>query len=373
MIKQLHLKNFKCFESQMIGLNNLTVLTGLNGMGKSSVLQALLVLRQSFLKNLLPTTGLGLNGDFVQMGTAKDVLYEYAHEDELEIGITWDDAFTAKFVLRYVPEADVLRIISSDMGDEVFKRMPFNDLHHYLRAERLGPRTVNEVSDYEVRQHRQIGPAGEYTEHFLQMYGTDKIKYSQLLRSHTIPNDLQSQVQAWLSEISPGTTIHLEMYPKLDRVTLQYSFLTGEQRSNPYRATSVGFGITYALPIIVAILSSKIGGIVLLENPEAHIHPRGQSIIGELMGRAARAGIQIIVETHSDHILNGIRVAIREGIVDPADVAIHYFTRMEEKGRVYCKIETPNVDKDGRLDIWPEGFFDEWDKNLERLITPRDS
>jgi predicted ATPase len=132
----------------------------------------------------------------------------------------------------------------------------------------------------------------------------------------------------------------------------------------------VGFGITYVLPVLVAVLSSSPGSIVLVENPEAHLHPRGQVQVGELLARAANAGVQVIVETHSDHVLNGIRGAVHSGIIDPKSLAIHYFSRIEVEGRVHSIVESPVIDKDGRFDRWPEGFFDEWDKSLERLLEP---
>lgn len=371
MIKQLLLRNFKCFESQSLKMNKLTLLAGLNGMGKSSVLQAFLLLRQSYLDGLLPDTGLVLNGTLVQMGTAKDVLYEDAQSDEFEIGMTWDDGVNTKFVIQYHREANVLKINPTVFDNRIFSRMPFTDGFHYLQAERLGPRTTNAVSDYQVREHRQLGTAGEYTEHFLYMYGAENVEHVKLCRIKSSPQDLKSQVQAWLNEISPGTELHLAMHTEMDIINLQYSFITGKQRSNAYRSTSVGFGITYVLPVLVALLSSAAGSLVLIENPEAHLHPRGQFIIGELLTRAASAGVQVIVETHSDHILNGIRVAVHDGIVKPKDVAIHYFSRTEVEGRVCSKVISPDIDKDGRLDQWPDGFFDEWDKSLERLLEPR--
>jgi predicted ATPase len=370
MIKQIFLRNFKCFESQTLNVKDLTLLSGLNGMGKSSVLQALLLLRQSYLDGLLPETGLELNGSLVKLGTAKDVLYEDAQSDEFEIGIGWTDGSAAKFVLQYNREADVLKIDPGTLDRDIFTRVPFTDGFHYLQAERIGPRTANAVSDYQVREHRQVGTAGEYAEHFLHVYGGESIKSGSLLHFGSEPKALKPQIQAWLHEISPGTELHLEMHEEMDLVNLRYSFVTGEQRSNNYRSTSVGFGITYILPVLVAILSSAPGSIVLVENPEAHLHPRGQVRMGELLARAASAGIQVIVETHSDHVLNGIRVAVHAGVIDSNSLALHYFSRREEGGRVRCSIESPVIDKDGRLDRWPEGFFDEWDKALELLLMP---
>lgn len=74
-----------------------------------------------------------------------------------------------------------------------------------------------------------------------------------------------------------------------------------------FTAQNVGFGISYVLPIVLALVKAKKGELIILENPEAHLHPRGQRKMGELIARAAQGGVQVIVETHSDHILNGIR------------------------------------------------------------------
>jgi predicted ATPase len=370
VIKQINLRNFKCFESQHLVINKLTLLTGLNGMGKSTVLQALLLLRQSYLDGLLPKTGLELNGSLVKMGTAKDVLYEDAQVDEFEIGLVWDDGDATSFVLKYHKEADVLRIDSGHQNSNVFAKALFTNDFHYLQAERLGPRTINAVSDFQAREHNQLGTSGEYAQHFLYLNGNKKFKDIKLLDGESEPIDLNTQVQTWLNEICPGTEFHFEMHPEMDLINSRYSFVTGEQRSNFYRPTAVGFGITYVLPVLVALLSSGPKSIVIIENPEAHLHPRGQVRMGELIARVAAMGVQVIVETHSDHVLNGVRVAVHGGTLNPESISLHYFSRVEEEGRVHSSVDSPVLDKNGRLDHWPDGFFDEWDKSLEHLLGP---
>lgn len=78
-------------------------------------------------------------------------------------------------------------------------------------------------------------------------------------------------------------------------------------------ATNVGFGITYALPILVSGLTVPEGGMLLVENPEAHLHAKAQSNMGYFLARMAAAGVRVIIETHSEHIVNGIRRMIVEG------------------------------------------------------------
>ena len=99
----------------------------------------------------------------------------------------------------------------------------------------------------------------------------------------------------------------------MDIVRMNFSFVDKNAgvTSNEYRPTSVGFGIAYVLPVLVALLSANEKYMVIIENPEAHLHPRGQVAMGELIARAAAAGVQVIVETHSDHVLNGVRLAVK--------------------------------------------------------------
>jgi len=110
------------------------------------------------------------------------------------------------------------------------------------------------------------------------------------------------------------------------------------------------------LPIIVALLSLPKNGLILLENPEAHLHPKGQTLMGKLMAQVAAAGTQVIVETHSDHVLDGIRLAVFEGLIKPTQTSFHYFDRSED-GKI--QLQTPKINAEGRIDNWPAGFFDE--------------
>jgi len=128
----------------------------------------------------------------------------------------------------------------------------------------------------------------------------------------------------------------------------------------------VGFGLTYSLPILVACLSAPVGALLLIENPEAHLHPQGQTKLGELLAICASDGVQVIVETHSDHVLNGIRLAVKKDLLAAADVQLCYFTRDVKTGD--CYIESPSVLPDGQLTNWPKGFFDQWEKSLDALL-----
>ncbi len=367
MIGSFRLDNFKCFAGQTLDLSPLTLLAGLNGTGKSTVLQALLLLRQSFQQGLLPEGRLALNGDLVWVGTARDALYEGAQEEKIRFALTWGDGRAATWELAYDSEADVLAAGLTEVQGEVFLCALFSDSFQYLGAERIGPRTSFAISDFAVRQHRQLGSHGELTAHFLAVYGSQKVPV-EALRISTVSPSLKDQAEAWLGVVSPGARLQVTPYSGMDLVQLEYSFVRGNDVSSPYRPTNVGFGITYTLPILVAVLAAEPGSLLLIENPEAHLHPRGQVALGDFLARAASAGIQLVVESHSDHVLNGVRTAVHAGRLDPDLVQIHFFMRSDEGSR--HQVISPRLDRHGRIDIWPEDFFDQWDKSLEALLLP---
>lgn len=368
MIRSIELTNFKCFEQQRIVLKPLTLLAGLNSSGKSTIIQALLLLRQSYLENLLPQTGLTLNGKLTQLGTAKDVLFEEADVDEIGFDLADDLPATLKLRLGYQKESDILALSECESSGDIWKTSLFDDDFQYLRAERIGPRTSFEMSDYEVRHHRQIGSSGEFTAHFLSLFGSKMVELQGLRHQSASGGTLQSQVEAWMTEISPGVRLNVKRYSEMDLMTFSVTYSLGHQvASSEYRPTNVGFGITYALPIVVSVLSARPGSLLAVENPEAHLHPRGQVKMGELLSLAAAAGIQVVIETHSDHVLNGIRLAVHEKKTAPTDVAL-YHSRWESGGKS-PSVTLLTMDENGRLPEWPEGFFDEMEQSLDRLLS----
>ncbi|CBN57923.1 MULTISPECIES: AAA family ATPase [Kamptonema] len=379
MITSLKLLNFKPFAELSLDFKKLTLFSGLNSTGKSSVMQSLLLLRQSYQQGLLPEKGLALNGDLVKIGTAKDALFEGAEEELIGFDIVWENNSKGVWRFKYDKEVDVLNIDSEPVSSEVYKSNLFGNNFHYLQAERIGPRSFNEMSDYQVRQLGQLGIKGEYAAHFLAINGRKVIPNNSLsypeIKSKTQREkeqstaksmDLIDQVEAWMGEVSPGTRLKIDTKSDVDLMSFQYSY--GD--SNPYRATNVGFGISYTLPIIVAALTSTPGTIILIENPEAHLHPKGQVKMGQLLALAASGGVQVVIETHSDHVLNGIRLAVHGGKLAPKDVRLHYFQRQNKEGQAVTDVVSPKIDRNGRIDRWPDGFFDEWDNSLEILLEP---
>ena len=132
-----------------------------------------------------------------------------------------------------------------------------------------------------------------------------------------------------------------------------------------HRPTHTGFGITQVLPIVVAALSARRNDLLLIENPEVHLHPAGQALMGEFLAEIADAGVQVILETHSDHVLNGVRRAVKNKTLPPDDVALHFFRpRQDAEREGLPQVQSPLIDGEGNIDDWPEGFFDQFDKDM---------
>lgn len=376
MLNQLTLHNFKCFAKASIRLAPLTLLTGVNGTGKSSVIQSLLLLRQSYDHGLLRSNGLLLDGELLRAGRGVDVLYENADEDFVEIGFAIPKDVMAKWRFAYNRGEDVMRLESGPEWAQVRAANIFGSDFCYLQAERIGPRSSFDTSEHLVHLNRQLGSDGRFASDFLMKFGSEELESSpDLLHPQTSKGSttsLREQVELWMQEIAPGVRISCVAQEATDTISWKYAFARAGEVSRAYRATNVGFGITFALPIVVALLSSKMDGLILIENPEAHLHPRGQTKIAELICRAASSGVQVIVESHSDHVLNTIRLAVRNKLLKKSDVAIHYFTHGTTGAAAQTSVLTPELDADGRIDQWPEGFFDESDKALENLILPRE-
>ena len=376
MLETIEIENFKCFEHLKLRCAPLTVLCGLNGMGKSSVFQALLCLREYSTSR----------ESFSTLGTPQDVLYEGASADRLSFELSSTDrhSFRAAFRLskdgRWQDEDyelaaqpafdddgnDVSLAIHMDAKD---KWLHFYDTFDYLSnmvhigAGRIGPRRIYDLKSPAIFSEGN----GELTLNYLRARRSDLLDEKDPRCETSGRRGLLEVLEHWLQEVTPGAHLDFDVVPDADAIIAGFSFdRRGDVRTRRYRMTNVGFGLAYVLPVLAALLVPK-GHLCLIENPEAHLHPRGQAKLAELAVRAAIAGVQVMVETHSDHFLDGVRIAVREQLIRPQDTAIHYFER--DGGR--SVVRTPKIDEDGRLSQWPAGFFDQHDDSLARLLAPR--
>ena len=370
MLRRIGLTNFKCFENLELPCAPLNLLCGLNGMGKSSVIQALLVLRQSFETGDLQEGRLVLGGTLTDLGAGSDVLFEDAGDEVVGFTLHSDQGHPA-WVQRfgYSRGSDQLVAANPDIGVASAWRevAPFGGRLVYVQADRTGPRKSYPLSEVLARRG-EFGRRGEYAWNYLNEHQDDSLPADDPRSGNGSTRRLRGAVDHWLQDVTPGAHLQLESVLAADAVLAGFTFdRPGDVASRRHRATNVGFGLSYVLPVVLALLSEP-GTLCLIENPEAHLHPRGQTRLAELASRAAAAGVQVFAETHSDHFLDGVRLAVRDGLIAPDQTAIHYFERRD--GRT--TVTSPEIDADGFLPHWPDGFFDQRDDNLARLLGPRD-
>lgn len=302
---------------------------------------------------------LSINGEYLDLGLGKNILYDKAEDDILELNLKLNDGqVNFKSNIRESREEESINceMSYSNNIEELFSQSNFT----YLSADRIVPQSSYKYSKENVLKGN-LGKNGEYTIHYLAENKNSLIPLKELQHSESNSSQLLENVECWLSKISRGIKVIPDANINFQQSTLQYSYGGSERLPQ-----NIGFGVTYVLPIIVAILKAKKGDIIIIENPESHLHPSGQVEIAKLCAKASEAGVQIIVETHSDHFLNGIRVAIKEKILSNNDALVYYFSRNELEERI--EVQKIEIDENGKIDEWPKGFFDEWDIQLEKLL-----
>lgn len=379
MINKVEIHNFKSHKNTILQLSNLTVLCGVNAVGKSSAIQPLLLLREAFL-NKTDFEYLDLLSNSIKIGTAQDAIYEFSDEDIISFKLNilgQDNEFNFETEKRDLTKT---LINESKSKRNAYKKeiinnySLFNSNFHYISAARLGPQSSYPKDDVIVEKYKQISVnegKAEYCINFLDKYQGRKVVQS-LCNNLVQFNDLLSQTTAWEKEISQGINVIIKDNGKLGyELKFQFQTQISIGKTNEFNASNVGFGVSYVLPIIVAILSSEPGALLIFENPEAHLHPKGQAKIAELICIAAQAGIQIIIETHSDHIINGILVQCKkfeENIkgISKDNVSLYHFSMKEKEP--YTIANKINIEKGGLIRYTPKEFFDQFTIDRKYLM-----
>jgi len=375
VINEISLKSFKCFENSRIPLAELTLLSGANASGKSSILQSLTLLHQTMREHEW-STRLMLNGGSLRLGTFRDVVDEISGRKSFKVGIRGNDqsiewtfsnerselsaAVSSIRVdgktLRQPKKLQYLFPVSKDNKPSALTKTVRGLT--YITAERVGPRESYPLEDPQTVQN--VGPTGEHAVCLLHQRRDDPVLRGLVLKG-SIPK-LMHQVVERMRTFFPGCGLEITQVPNTNAVTL--GMRTSDAEST-HRPIHVGFGLTQIFPIIISALSAKKGDLLMIENPEVHLHPAGQAKMGQFLSAVAKAGVQVIIETHSDHVLNGIRRSVKAGGIEPENVSIHFFgPRSGESPQVV----SPLLDLNGNIDHWPEGFFDQFDKDMNYFV-----
>jgi predicted ATPase len=370
MIRNFDIHNFKNHADTSLDFGNLTILTGINGMGKSSVLQSMLILREAYFKSpqmrVLPLDG----ESFIVSGAAALVNRNVSEEqDKLKLKIrTDDDVYT--FEYSY-PTLDANELegnwcSESDNRSDLKSVSLFSDNFQYLSAFRIGPQSVYSSNTGVVDKHRQLSQKlgqGEFAVYYLNKFAHERIGIRELAYDNSNSLALKSQVELWMGEISDGVKLQIDQNG--NQYELKFGYELQGKTTAYHSALNTGYGISYVLGLVVAILSAQPGALILIENPEAHIHPSGQSALMHLISLAAANGIQIILETHSDHIINGALVNWKQNKFDRNLLSVYYFDRDEKLNAHPVRL---TVGENGRIQKAPAGFFDQMRADLEVLF-----
>lgn len=392
MLTEIKIKNFKCFQEEIsFPIEKLTLLTGVNGKGKSTAIQSILLPSQSIWESS-ESKILMLNNEWVKLGSFDDVRstgsslnsdisFSYYFENSLRNRhVVLHTLFSRKYIdgsdgsiedegnllLKSVEIEsnigsaltsdgfDISRKIKGERSDDIkdilldFTRVSF------ISAERIGPKSFHESKS---NRSFGVGKFGENTA--LEIYQNRDMDVREKLRdqkSETVK--LPDQISAWVSYIFNSGSITVKSISE----SLKKIEISSDGSINNYKPENVGYGFSYCLPIIVAGLTANEGDVLIIENPEAHLHPSAQNRITNFLCKVAASNVTVIIETHSPSILNGVRLSVKEKTLNSNETSILFFE--ENKESLLSKIE---IDQDGKIAHWPKGFFDQDEIDLDKL------
>lgn len=349
---KINIKGFKCFADHSFELNKLTLLTGANASGKSSVIQALLLLRAASESDeaqvLLNLEDSRYAFDF---GSADSLINNEIKNDHVVISLL--NGITVKFD---GDQQKHYRKLSVGIDNIVDLKVVFEKGLTYFNAERQGPRY-----EYARRANDSngCGCRGENTGNVISDNWNTKISGNRVLHKSDDKSLFNIALDDWVDYIFPGVNVRVQPVGIQNyQVIIRDSF-----HDFPTDSTNIGFGISYALPILVGSLLAADGSWLVVENPEAHLHAKAQSNIGYFLGMMAAAGLSVVVETHSEHVVNGVRrAAIASDRLNEDDVNIYFF-----KGKSESELIT--IDGQGNLSDFPIDFFDQSRQDLMEIIN----
>lgn len=371
MISSIQIENFKCFkEPVFFKCGKINLFAGINGRGKSTALQVLLLIAQS-LNISRNWEYLHLKGENINLGEYSDIKNSFsARSKDIRIDITIDGDITIP-IKGNEDERSSYRIkiqnpyeIKAHLGENWEAEDILNMLKnvHYVSADRLGPQLFMEKVDLPEFVH--VGKRGEYCFEVLTQSKTNRldiIPSKELYRGEDA-NSLLQQTIEWMAYILDGAKIDFQGG---DNDSSVLSMLVNNRNDgNLYKPVNIGFGYSYILPLIVAGLIARPGEILIVENPEAHLHPRAQSRIAEFFSRIAASGVQVFMETHSEHILNGIRLSSIKPDINLTNKEVGIFFFDDD-----FSMKSLTINDKGKIDKWPRGFFDQQELDLSEIYS----
>jgi len=229
----------------------------------------------------------------------------------------------------------------------------------YLGPLRQDPQVLYLAAPAE--QPGYVGKKGEFAIAVLHKYADQEV-LCPLLDGGVKRLPLIEAVNYWLGEFGLANAIDTVYRPRLG---LEPQLVVSDVE-RPLDMTAVGVGVSQLLPVLVMGLHSEPGMVLIFEQPELHLHPAMQQILADFLLAVVRSGRQVIVETHSDHLVTRVRRRIAEDEHDQTlDLVGILFTERIDGSTRFRRIESNRL---GGVEEWPEGFFDQGPKDSQKLL-----
>lgn len=366
MINRLFVSGLKSIDKVDIEFSKLNILVGTNSSGKSTLIQSILLASQNV--NIISCP---LNGSLVSLGDFREVRNYITNAQEIKVYMELEGGnYNISIVESEGNKEDSSKLISNihtkkeplekaKLLLDTKRQLGIDNGLYYLSSSRIGHKDIYEKNYSNIYK---FGLLGEYCLHYFEKH-KDNILDKTLTKVYPLSNTLESQVNYWLEYII-GTELSTSDIKETDKI--KANFKSGDRN---IRTKNVGSGISYLVSIIIMCLSIKKGNTIIIENPEIHLHPKAQSKLTEFLVYIANSNRQIIVETHSDHIFNGIRVAVTKEILKKEDYSINFFSLDE---RNCTKVNNIEVSKRGRILNSPDGLFDQFETDIDKMLGLED-
>lgn len=353
MISRINIKNFKCFSDITMDLTDINVLTGVNAAGKSTIIQAFLL---GFATLKEKEMSIDVNNALgVQVGNPQ-ALVSQNPSDNCESDFSFS-VYENECKSDFLYSID--RMSPLNLTFQIRKQGDIVSQLFYLNAERRGPRM-----SYPAGGDENIKSDGSNAAYIVEQADMQNVIIPEQVKS-VDSNKFSAQVEGWMDAILGDVQISVSTDLAKASTDIRYKNNLVDHSVFP---TMTGFGLSYIFSIVAFGLwcTAKKHSVLIIENPEAHLHPAAQSKIGKFLQIISSAGVQIIVETHSEHVIDGIRLqAAYTGKTDK--VTVDFFERVDK----HVEIQKIWVDENGELSDWPRGFFDQKRQDLRDLLMIR--
>ncbi|MGH4140861.1 DUF3696 domain-containing protein [Clostridium sp.] len=342
MINSLMVQGLKSIDNIKLSFKNLNLLVGVNSSGKSTIIQSLLLASQN-ISNDKPN----LNGNLVSMGDFRELRNSNTNAKDIIINIE-DNTGNCKLVFNDLK--------ASLTGNDFLKsNIEFDKELYYLSAARIGHMDTYEKNTKEIYK---FGLQGEYCLSYFDKHMGYVLE--QCLLVDNISGTLEYNVNYWFNYIIGGS-LKTEDIKQTDRLKAQFSGASGIK----VRTKNTGSGLSYIISIIIICLSLKENETFIIENPEIHLHPKAQSRLTEFFIFISKASRQLVIETHSDHFFNGLRVAIANNTICNEDVSINFLSLDDKNCTINSEIK---ISKRGRILDPPKDLFDQFEIDLDSML-----